>query len=115
MKTLFTLLVAAGLSLSVSAHEGHEHHYVTETVAVDIGKQFAAAHTQADSRFGLGKLPASWGEVPAENAKLLRNGDGFYIVTVTNDDENKTLYVLMSSEGGIWDANFTGEFDQVKD
>lgn len=96
------------------AHEGHDHSFITEYAAMAVGKDFASDLTQKDGGFGFGKLPESWRAVPAKNAKLLRNGDGFYIVTVTNDAEQKTLYVFMSSNGEIYDANFSGEFKNLK-
>lgn len=67
-----------------------------------------------DGGLGFGKLPESWGKVPAKNVKLNKKGNGYYIVAVTNDTEKKTLYVLMSAEGEAYDVNFTGEFKKLK-
>lgn len=113
MKTLVSALLFSALcSVSVvKAHEGHEHTYITETAAIAVGQDFAAQLTQNDAGYDFGKLPESWRKVPAKNAKLHRNGDGFYIVAVTNQAEQKTLYVLMTSNGDVSNANFTGEFE----
>lgn len=99
---------------TVMAHEGHDHSYVTESNAIVIGKDTATQFTQNDPGFGFGKLPGSWGDLPAGSARLLKNGDGYYIVTVTNDVEKKTLFLLMTSNGDVYGANFTGEFKQLQ-
>ena len=112
MKALVSVLLLGVLCSipPVMAHEGHDHHFITESAAIVVGKDFAAQLSQKDGELGFGKLPESWRAVPAKNAKLHKNGDGFYIVSVTNDVEQKTLYVLMTSNGDINTANFTGEF-----
>lgn len=59
------------------------------------------------------KLNNNWQSVRCllKDAKLHRNGDGFYIVAVTNQAEQKTSCVLMTSNGDVSNANFTGEFE----
>lgn len=117
MKTLLSVMLL-GVLCSVQpimAHEGHDHSFLTESAAIAIGKDTAGHFTQNDAGLGFGKLPVSWRDVPAKNAKLLKNGDGYYIVTVTNDVEKKTLFLLMTSNGDVYDANFTGEFKQLQE
>lgn len=62
----------------------------------------------------LGNCLKAGGKVPSKNAKLYRNGERYYIVSVTNDVEQKTLYVLMTSNGKVYDANFSGEFKNLQ-
>lgn len=116
MKALVSVLLFGALCSvpPVIAHEGHDHSFITEPAATLVGKDYSVQLTQKDGGFGFGKLPESWRKVPAQNAKLHRNGEGYYIVTVTNDVEQKTLYVLMTSNGEVYDANFTGEFKDLK-
>lgn len=112
MKTLISILlfgVFCNIPVAM-AHEGHDHSFITEPAAIAIGKDYSVQLTHEDGGFGVGKLPESWGKVPTENAKLQKKGDGYYIVAVTNDTEQKTLYVLMTSNGDVSNANFTGEF-----
>jgi hypothetical protein len=114
LAALFLMGVLASVQL-VSAHTGHEHVYITEPAALVVAHQNLTQYTQQDAGFGFGKLPASWTQVPAKNMKLLKNGDGYYIVSATNDAEGKILYLHMSSEDGtVYDANFTGEFQNLK-
>lgn len=112
MKTLISFLLFSVLSNipSVMAHEGHDHSFITEPAAIVIGKDYSVKLTHEDGEFGVDRLPESWRKVPAKNARLHRNGAGYYIVAVTNDVEQKTLYVLMTSNGDVSNANFTGEF-----
>src|SRR5687767_12560704 len=96
--------------LAAMAHEGHSHSFITESAAMVVGKDYSVQLTEEDGMFGVCKLPESWRKVPAKNTKIHRNGDGYYIVAVTNDVEQKTLYVLMTSNGDVSNVNFTGEF-----
>lgn len=98
----------------VIAHDGHDHDPITEQAAISLGKDTATKLSLKDGGLGFGKLPDTWGKVPAKNVKLHKKGDGYYIVAVLNDTEKKTLYVLMSAEGEAYDANFTGDFKKLK-
>lgn len=116
MKTLASLFLIGLLSATqqVAAHDDHHHDPITEQAAITLGKNVAANLSAKDGGLGFGKLPASWNSVPAKNVKLHKKGDGYYIVAVNNETEKKVLYVLMSSEGEAYDANFTGEFKNLK-
>ena len=46
--------------------------------------------------------------------KLVKNGDGYYIVSVFNDAEEKVLYVFMSSNPVARGVNFTEQFAATK-
>lgn len=117
MKKLAALLLVSVLGTTplAMAHSDHEHSYITEPAALVVAQKTLIQLTEKDAGLGFGKLPASWAEVPAKNVKLHKNGDGYYIVSATNEAEVKTLYVLISSEdGAVYDANFTGEFQNLK-
>lgn len=114
-KIKLAVLFAVLCSTPLIAHEGHDHSFITEPAAVEVGRTLAATLTKKEGGFSVGKLPASWRDLPVSNAKLLRNGDGFYIVTITNEEEQKILYVLMSSNGEIYDVNYTGKFEKIKE
>ena len=80
------------------------------SIAVDAAEQFASF----DSGLGFGKLNSSWQGLPLDTSKIETTGDGYYIVSVVNKEQGKTLYVLMATSGDIYDANFSGEFPKVK-
>lgn len=118
MKKFAPLLLAGLLACTnqVMAHADHEHEYITESAAVAVGQKTVTALTKKDGGLGFGKLPASWGTLPADKVKLHKNRTSYYVVAATNEAEGKTLYILMSSEDGeVYDANFTGEFKDLKE
>lgn len=122
MKTLatFFLLSLLGTVQQVAAHADHDHAPatkkapITEQAAINTGKDVAVQLSMKDAGLGFGKLPASWSNLPAKNIKLHKKGEGYYIVSAANDEDKKTLFVLMSTEGEVFDANFTGEFKNLK-
>jgi hypothetical protein len=116
MKKLASLLLIGCLSVThqVFAHGDHAHAAITETEALGLAQKTATMLTKKDSGLGFGKLPASWSGLPTEKMKMHKSGNGYYIVSATNSAEAKTLYVLMSSEGEVYDANFTGEFKNLE-
>lgn len=116
MKKLASIFLLSLLCCAqqVVAHDGHDHDPITEQAAISLGKDVATKLSIKDGGLGFGKLPETWGKVPAKNVKLHKKGDGYYIVSILNDAEKKTLYVLMSAEGEAYDAGFTSDFKNLK-
>ncbi len=113
MKKIASLLLVGMLMTTPAlAHQSHSH--VSEQSAPAVGLKTAADLTKKDAGLGFGKLPDSWAGLPIQSAKLHKKGKGYFVVAVTNDKEKKTLYVLLSDEGKAYDANFTGEFKDLK-
>lgn len=79
-------------------------------IALDAADQF----TSFDPGLGFGKLGSSWKGLSRDTSKIVTKGEGYYIVSVENKTEGKTMFLLMSVAGDIYDANFTGEFPKVK-
>lgn len=116
MKKIASLILVSLLACSnyVTAHPDHAH-FVNEEKAATIAKKTVSSLVQKDGGLGFGKLPESWAALPAEKTKVHKIGPGYYIFSTTNDAESKTLYVLLSSQNGeVYDANFTGEFKDLK-
>ena len=97
---------------SAFAHDDHEH--VNDKTVLPIAVAAATDLTTKDQGLGFGKLPASWNKLPVKNAKIHKKYPGYYVVAVTNDAEKKTVYFVISVEGDVYDANFTGEFKNLK-
>jgi hypothetical protein len=116
MKTFASLFLIGLLSTAqqVAAHSDHHHAPITEQSAITVAKNVAAKLSVKDGGLGFGKLPASWNSVPVKDVKLHKKGEGYYIVAVNNETEKKVLYVLMSAEGETYDANFSGDFKNIK-
>lgn len=98
---------------SVQSHIGG-HGPVSETQAIDIASFIVDQFINHDPGLGFGKLNRSWNDLQEDEKRIHKKGDGYYIVSATNRIEGKTLYILMSIAGEVYDANFSGEFQGLK-
>ncbi|MCW8830356.1 MAG: DUF6488 family protein [Gammaproteobacteria bacterium] len=98
---------------SVMAHGGG-HGPINAEMATAIALDAAQQFSDYDPGLGFGKLAPSWKTLTKESTNIKTEGNGYYIVAVANAAEGKTLYVLMSASGSVYDANFSGEFPKVK-
>ena len=112
MTLLLTFLLMT-CAQSVFAHSGG-HSPVSETRAIEIASFTINQFIHFDAGLGFGKLHKNWNDISAEEKRIHKKGDGYYIVSATNKKEGKTLYVLMSVGGEVYDANFSGEFQGLK-
>jgi hypothetical protein len=113
LKILLAVAIIFGVSGWVHAHEGHAHVPVTMKKAVEIALETArTASQEAQPALGLQRLDDSWRALPVEAAQIHENQLGYYVVSVKNAAQNKTLYVRILLDGQITAANFAGKFDQ---
>jgi hypothetical protein len=61
----------------------------------------------------LERLDDSWRTLPVEASRIHENGRGYYVVSVENAAQRKTLYVQILLDGKITAANFSGKFDET--
>ncbi|MDR7088129.1 DUF6488 family protein [Cellvibrio fibrivorans] len=93
------------------AHEGHEHAPVTMKKAVEIALATARdASINSQPGLGLAQLDQSWRNLPTSAAHIYENGRGYYLVSVANSSQAKTLYVRILLDGRVEAANFSGDF-----
>ena len=111
MKTLMTMM-ALSFASPVFSHGGG-HATVTADQAEEVAKYVAVELTEEDRGMGFGKLDESWREIPDESVGISKSGPGYYIVAMDHEDEERTLYILMSNTGNVYDVNFTGEFKGI--
>ncbi len=107
---LLTLLI----SQSLFAHSDHAHGPISESAAQSLALDVATKLSSRNAGLGFGQLPKTWASVPTKNVAITKKGPGYYIVSVHNESEKKTLYILISYGGEVFDANFTGKFEGVK-
>jgi len=107
-----SIVVSVLLMLSIAqAHEGHDHAPVTMKKAVEIALATARdASFNAQPSLGLPQLDQSWGSLPASAAQIYENVHGYYLVSVVNSEQAKTLYVRILLDGRVEAANFSGNF-----
>lgn len=106
---LLVMLQAQNVMAHADGH-GPVSPKMAEAIAVDAVQQFS----DSDPGLGFGQLGSNWKAMTIETAKVETKGDGYYIVSVESKAEGKTLYVLMSASGSVYDANFTGKFPKLK-
>lgn len=90
------------------------HGPVDEKQAIAIASDVVEQFVDSDPGLGFGKLDKSWKNVAKRSAKIHKKGNGYYIVSILNTENAKTLYFLLSISGEVYDANFTGEFEGLK-
>lgn len=114
MVRLFILLLCFGMHSGVAhAHTGG-HGPVDEQQARQIALKVAEQLAERDAGLGFGKLEPSWTGLPIEAVAIHRKGEGYYIVRVEHAGEDRTLFVLMSIAGEVYDANFSGKFQGLE-
>jgi hypothetical protein len=92
------------------AHEGHEHMPVSMKKAEEIALATTQGYTLNAPPFGLPQLDKSWRELPASAAQIYENGRGYYLVSIANPAQAKTLYLRILLDGSVDAANFSGAF-----
>ena len=110
---VFILLILF-VSQSLFAHGDHQHGVISESTAQTIALEVISNLSSRDAGLGFGQLPETWASMSLKNIAISNKGKGYYIVSVRNEMENNTLYILMSDGGDVYDANFNGEFEGVK-
>ncbi len=116
MKILSSVLILAALFVSQAlfAHTDHQHGPISESAAQTLALEVADNLSSRDAGRGFGQLPKTWASVAAKNVAISKKGKGYYIVSVLNESEQKTLYILMSDGGEVYDANFSGKFEGIE-
>lgn len=99
----------------VMAHGDHVHAPINDGKAMMIAGSVAENLASQDAGLGFGKLASSWMNITDNNISIYQKHKDYYVVSVVNLKENRTLYVLMSDAGDVYDANFTGVFKGVND
>lgn len=114
MFKLITIIFGIILSAQVAnAHPGG-HGPIDEKHAIEIALDVSEQFVEFDPGLDFGKLHPSWKNIPIENGAINKKGNGYYIVSITNKHQGKILYILLSINGEVYDANFTGVFPGLK-
>lgn len=126
-----TVALTALLTLSTAplafAGPGHEHNHGAgghthgsqsqkiddKTAIATASKGVAKIIEQKQPVEGVA-LDAAWANVTEGNKKISKKGNGYYIVSFAGENA-KTLYVLLSDAGEVYDANYSGKFEGLKD
>jgi len=109
----YLFIITLLLSMPTYAHEGgHGDIVLKDHQAISVAYSIIQQFTQLDPGLGFGKLDNSWNKLPEAAKRVHRKHHDYFIIAFTNND--KTLYVLMSVSGDVYDANMTGDFEGLK-
>ena len=93
----------------VFSHEGGHGEASQEDIISIATEHVTALALEGVDVTGIGKLDQSWTTVPKANKKFTKN-KGAYVVTFKHPKEDRTLYLLLSPSGDLYDVNYTGQF-----
>ena len=110
----FVILALSLFASQTFAHGNHKHRPVDEKEAMQVAKGAAEHLTTKDVGLGFGQLADSWNSLTEAELTVHKKTEDHYIIAVVNPEEKKTLYVLMSNSGEVYDVNFSGEFKGIK-
>jgi hypothetical protein len=112
---IWTLAFALSSVSSVYAGSGHDHGYggsaMSEQMAIIAVSRDIKDIISQEIKIEGEKLDKSWEDLPLSNKAINIKGTGYYIISLKNDTQRKTLYVLLSDKGEFYDANYSGTFE----
>lgn len=114
---IFALLLLFGMVFTANAGSGHDHgHSHGPSTQLDDKGALKAANSGLKQLVER-KLPVeeivlddSWLNLPEESKSISKKGTGYYVVSFKNEAADKTVFILLSSAGDLYDVNFSGEF-----
>lgn len=112
--TLKNILLTSALMLLASlawAHGSHNHSVISIDQAHQVAANISEQFTQKDAGLSFGVLPKSWAKIAPNKITTHKKAQDYYIIALNNDQEGKILYVLMNTQGKVYDANFSGTFE----
>lgn len=120
---LFLALFAAPLAYAGPGHDhdhGHDHGQATQKKIDEAGAMAAATKgvsviIEQKHLIEGAALDSAWGQIPDDAKTISKKGNGYYVVKLNNTETKKDLFVLLSDVGVVFDANFTGKFEGVKE
>ncbi|WP_370049163.1 MULTISPECIES: DUF6488 family protein [Salipiger] len=104
--------LALGLTRLVSQASAHSEGHGTigpdeaPIAAVNAAGSFSIHEVERD----WSPLSQSWAGLPKSAATILAKVDGYFVVSVANDEAERTRELLLAGGGASIDANFTGTF-----
>jgi hypothetical protein len=111
MKYIITILISLMLSTSLAFAHGGGHATIKESQVIQYSDKKIAIIVDQQIKIEGKKLDKSWLNIAKSNKKIYKKGEGYYMSSFKNDKNNKTLYILLSVAGELYDANYSGKFE----
>lgn len=120
------LLTTAPAAYAGSDHDhGHSHggsthshgeaaKKIDDKGAIAAASKNIAALIEQKKPVGGTALDATWATTTDADKKISKKGNGYYVVSFAGK-ATKTLYVLLSDTGELYDANYSGKFEGLKE
>lgn len=104
------LLACAPVATSSAwAHGNHGAHF-DEAGAIDLASRYLVSMVKNKTPIEGKALDQSWLKVPASEMKVVKQASWYYVVAVRNASAKKKLFMLISTKGKLYRANFSGKF-----
>ena len=107
------MLLMAHAGAALAHPDGHGP--ISEERALALATLTAINLSASDLGLGFGQLDRSWTNLPETAKKIHKKEADYFIVSLFHEKEERTLYVLMTAEGDVLDANFSGDFPKLQD
>ncbi len=101
-------LLMPPLALSHSDHDGHSGAPSNDVQAMEAATEYVRSAVEKSELVAGVALDASW--QAGTEAKIHERHVRYFIVSLYNASQEKTLYVLLGPDGQVHDANFDGAF-----
>ncbi|PJZ79209.1 DUF6488 family protein [Leptospira meyeri] len=113
--TFAFLISGMFITSSKYAHDHHSHEKLNKDgILLSASKGVSALVSRREKIEGI-ELNGTWIDKSTTSKEIKKEGKGYYIVSFSNEKVGKILYILISDEGTIYDANFSGQFPGLKD
>ncbi|PJZ77417.1 MULTISPECIES: DUF6488 family protein [Leptospira] len=112
--SIIGLLVGA----NVYAHGDHKHEEagkLGKKEAISAAAKGVASIISKKEKIEGVELDATWNDKAVTSRAIKKEGSGYYIIRFTNQKLNKNLFILLSDDGEVFDANFSGVFKDLKE
>ena len=111
--TVLFLGIICNISMVLAHPGGHGESLPideTEVVSTASGHMTQLIEQGVDLK-GIGKLNENWKDVPESGKSMTKKPSGYYVVSFTHPKEKRTLYLLISPAGDLYDVNLSGIFE----
>lgn len=109
-------LIFAGLLASATwtitpalAHGDHGAHF-DGAEAVDVASHYLVSIVEHKTPIEGAALDESWLKVADSDKAVVCQAAWYYVISLHNAEADKTLYMLISTKGRLYKANYNGEF-----
>ena len=95
------------------AHGAHGAHF-EKSDAIDLASRYLVTIVKKKTPIEGKALDSSWLNIPSSDKAVTNEEEWYFIVSMHNSGKKKTLFMLISKKGKLYQVNFSGKFPQVE-